>query len=312
MADPEPRPHVDRRHPLLGTVVEVVVRGTTSARAAAASAVVFDEIDRLEAVLSAYRDDSELSAWKRDEVARPSTDLSAVMSAALDWQRRSQGSFNPLAGELTALWEQAQADGRTPSSADLHDAVRAISEPRYVISDGVPRRTGDCGRLNFNAIAKGYIVDRAIGVARSVGEIESIVVNAGGDIAHRGRTATRIGIENPLRPFDNEPPIAFVDVRDESLATSGGSRRGVVIGGRRYSHVIDPRTGEPVDTHASISVVAPTAMEADVLATVAGAMAPNDAAAYIEAMPRVGCLVIERSGRSVEDSTWARHASRSS
>ena len=298
-----------REHPLLGTVVEVVVTGGTAANARAVSSVVVAEIDRLEGVLSAYRDDSELSAWKRDDVEVPSEDLCAVLAAALDWQQRSEGSFNPLTGELSAVWTAAEQSGGAPSASRLRDVADSIRVPRYELIDGVPRRLGDCRLLNLNAIAKGYIVDRALAKASLADRVLSVVVSAGGDLAHRGIESARVGIENPLRPFDNEPAIASVELRDCGLATSGAARRGVRIGNEWFSHVLDPRTGQPIETLASISIVAPTAMEADVLATVAGAMAPADAVGYIETQPSVGCLLVEPNGHIGSDSTWAGLAS---
>lgn len=306
--DTTPPRHVQREHPLLGTVVEVVVTGGSEPNARAVAATVVAEIERLEGVLSAFRDDSELNAWKRDEVDAPSVDLCAVLAAAWEWQQRSGGLFNPLAGELSAIWSVAEREGVAPSASQLSEAVAAIRVPRYEMRHGVPVRLGDCSHLNLNAIAKGYIVDRGLALASLDGGVLSVVVSAGGDLAHRGDEPSRVGIENPLRPFDNEPPVAFVSLRNAGLATSGGARRGVRIGSEWFSHVLDPRTGQPVDTQASISVVAPSAVEADVLATIAGAMRPADAVDDIEARAQIGCLIVERNGQLISDSTWARLA----
>lgn len=293
---------------MLGTVVEVVIVGGTTTNARLVAAVVIAEIERLESVLSAFDAGSELSAWKRDELKEPSREFSTVMAAALDWQQRSGGSFNPLTGELSAIWSAAERIGVRPSPGALAQAAAAISVPRYEMRDGAPVRLGDCRQLNLNAIAKGYIVDRALGAAQLGDGVVSVLVSAGGDLAHRGVAPSRVGIENPLRPYDNEPPLAFVELSNAGLATSGGSRRSIRIDGQRFSHVLDPRTGEPVDTHASISILAPSATEADALTTVVGALAAVDAVDLVETMPHVGCLIVEATGRMVCDSTWERYA----
>ena len=173
--------------------------------------------------------------------------------------------------------------------------------------DGRPVRLGDCAELNLNAIAKGFVVDAAVRSVAAEFDPAVILIGAGGDLAQRGEQPSRVAIENPLRPYDNEPPIALVELHNGGLATSGGSRRGFRIGDHHYSHVIDPRSGSPVEHHASISVLAADAMTADVLATVAGMLAPADAVGYVEGLSGVGCLVVDAAGRRLTDSTW-RHA----
>lgn len=291
--------------PLLGTVVEVAVTGGSEAQASRVGQRIVAEMDRLEQVFSAFRDDSELNRWKRGEGQPVSGDLCEVMTAAAAWQQLSGGAFNPLVGELSALWAAGERIGRVPSDAELAVVAASIREPRFEMRGDVPVRLGDCSQMNLNAIAKGYIVDRALGAAPDVEAVVSILVSAGGDMAHRGDQPARIGIEHPLRPYDNEPPLAFVQLHNAALATSGGARRGFRIGGRRYSHVLDPRTGQPVDTHASISVIAPTAMEADVLTTVLGALTPHAAVEQLDERDDGGCLIIDPSGKLVMDSTWA-------
>ncbi len=303
-----PDRHVFREHPLLGTVVEVVVVGGSRAGASSIAASVFTDIDRLEQVFSAYRRDSELNAWKRDEVEVASPDLCSLMTLALEWQHRSAGSFNPLTGALSALWSEAEQLGRRPASEELLEAAAQIRHPRYEIRGGVPVRTGDCTHLNFNAIAKGLIVDRALASADLPEHVASVLVSAGGDLAHRGVEAVSVGIENPLRPFDNEPPIFMLDVCQMGVATSGGAHRGFRIDGERFSHVIDPHTGQPVTSQASVTIVAPSALLADVLATVVGAMSPEQAVEHVEALPDAGCLVVDRSGAFSSDSRWSRLA----
>ncbi|MFK7918026.1 MAG: FAD:protein FMN transferase [Ilumatobacter sp.] len=309
MAENErPTRRVFRQHPLLGTMVEVVLVGGSEAVAHAVSASVVSEVERLEAVFSAYLPDSELQRWKRGEIDGLSAEFCAVMSLAGSWQRRSGGAFNPLSGEVSAVWEDAERAGVVPSTRALEAVAAAIAAPRFEMRDGVPVRTGDCGLLNLHAIAKGFIVDQAAAVAPLPAEVHSILVSAGGDMVHRGSSIMAVGIEHPLRPFDNEPPITSVGLLRAGLATSGGARRGFQINGQWFSHVIDPRTAQPVDEHASISIVAPTAMEADVHATVAGVMATGEALEYIEEIVDVGCCIVERDGRVRHDSTWGERA----
>jgi thiamine biosynthesis lipoprotein len=195
-------------------------------------------------------------------------------------------------------------DDRPPDPDVLAAVVASIREPRFEVVDGRPVAIGDCSMVEVNAIAKGYIVDRALAAARALGPALDISVNAGGDLAHRGQQDLRVGIEDPIRPYDNEPPLTSVHIRDEGLATSGRSRRGVRIGGRWYGHVIDPATGMPVEEIASITVVAADAVRADVLATVAGVRPPRDAAATIEELGGHAGLVVDHEGRRWPSPSW--------
>jgi thiamine biosynthesis lipoprotein len=302
---------VFRHDRLLGTVVDVRVRTVDAATGLAADRAIVDEIDRLEAVFSVYRPDSELNRWKRDDVPHPSDEFIEVMSTALDWHIRSNGAFNPMSGLLSEVWHRAETTGTAPSAGELREVVASIEAPRFTVRDRRVERVGDCAALNLNAIAKGYIVDRATAAATERFGTSMVLVSAGGDLLHRGSPPSRVGIEHPLRPFDNEPPITVIDVHDEGLATSGGSRRGFRIGNRRFSHVIDPRTGEPISAQASITVVAPTAMDADVLATVLGLVDPADAVAESNRHDEVVCLVIGTDGSLWPNARWRQRSGES-
>jgi thiamine biosynthesis lipoprotein len=294
-----------RHHPLVGTTVEIEIRGLDDAAAREVDALAVGEMERLERIFNAFDPESELSRWKRDALDVASAEFVEVMRSAQEWQLRSGGRFNPLAGVVTARWRAAESDGAVPAPEELSSLAAAIVEPRFRVVDGRVERSGDCDDLNLNAIAKGFIVDRAVdrAVERVAGRGGTVLVNAGGDLAHRGPAAIRIGVENPLRPFDNEPPIAYLVLADGAVATSGGARRGFRIGGRRYSHVIDPRTGRPADRIASITVVADDAMTADVVATVLGVVDPR---AAVDEAPSFGaeCLVVGADGSLSCSAGW--------
>ncbi len=289
-------------------MVEIVIVDTSEERARAASDVAVAEIERLENTFSMYRPDSELSRWKVDELDDPSDEFCAVMAGALHWQSNSEGRFNPLAGRFSRVWADAESNGAIPTDDELAIIADAIFEPRYAIDDGIPKRTRDCTDLNLNALAKGFIVDAAATLAAATSSPVGVLVSAGGDMRQLGAQPTAIGIENPLRRYDNEPPVATVSLHNAGLATSGGAHRGFRIAGHSYSHALDARTGQPIDQQASISVVAPDAMTADAIATNAHALAPRDAVAMVEAMPEAACLVIDSDGAVHTDRTWEQLA----
>ncbi len=303
------------RHGLLGTVVEVLVgpfgdpsehhdEDLDAAGSETIAETAFETITELESVFSAYDDSSDLQRWKRGERADLHPSFCRAMADALAWQQRSAGAFNPAIGVLTARWQRAELDGVVPSADELGHLADTIRAPRFTIdAEGRPRPIGDVRPLNLNAFVKGWIVDRAAEAAVRYALGLGVVVNAGGDLRHAGVGSVLAGVENPLRPYDNEPPAAVVPVSGEGLATSGRARRGVRVGGRWFGHVIDPRSGWPVDAIASISVVAPDAATADVVATVAGVEAPALAPACADGFD-VACLVIDVDGAHHANAAW--------
>lgn len=304
-----------RHHPLVGTTVDVTVDVTGAGPAADATAdhlddVMVAEMVRLERVCSVFDHDSELERWKRDEVepADLSPDFCRVMAEALALQLDTGGAFNPLAGVLSAAWRDAAAQARVPDRQALTAISASIAEPRYEIdAAGRPVRLGDCTGLQLNAFAKGWIVDRAIEAGSATGGADAITVNAGGDLAHWSRPGrphgVLVAVENPLRPYDNEPPLMTIELDNAGLATSGRARQGVRIEGRWFSHVIDPRTGWPVDGVASVSVVAPSAGAADAMATLLGVLDVD--AAIAEAGRRgLACLIVTADGGRCSTPAW--------
>ena len=279
-----------RHDGVIGTTVELRVQTDGEAVAMAADAAALAEIDRLVTVFSAFEPTSDLCRWRRGEVAADG-ELSHLLSMAAEWYVRSGGAFNPSVGRLTRRWADAAAADVVPDDDELAALAATITAPGQPSPD-----------LTLNALAKGHLADRAAVVAMSIDGVQAVTVNAGGDLVHRGTGSLRVGVEDPRRPYDNVSPFTVVTLRAGGLATSGSARRGWRIGGRWYSHVIDPRTGRPVDHVASATVVAPDAATADAIATVVSVLAPAAGIAFVDGLdevPGVAALVI-----AADRSTW--------
>lgn len=282
-----------RHDGVIGTTVELRVQADDEAIAVEADRAALVEIDRLVGVFSAYEPSSDLCRWRRGEVAA-SPELAPLLSAARQWWQRSGGVFDPSVGRLTRCWADAAAVGAIPGDDELAALVATLTAPDTPSPD-----------LTLNALAKGHLADQAAAAAHAIEGVHAVTVNAGGDLVHRGTGSIRVGVENPHRPYDNEPPLTVVRVREGGLATSGSARRGWRIGGRWYSHVIDPRSGRPVDHVASATVVAPDAATADAVATVLSVLAPAEGIAFVDGLvdvPDVAALVVG-ADRSVWRST---------
>jgi FAD:protein FMN transferase len=292
------RESVAVRRPVLGTVAEVRVEARFRRHRSAIEQRVFAALDRFEDQFSVFRCQSELARWRQGEVSQPSIELRALLNGAAQWQRDSGGVLNPAVGVLSRRWEKAANEGVVPSRHELADMAASVAAPRYV--GGLP--TDDCTALTFHSLAKGLIVDLA--VERAGGDdLVALLVNVGGDLRRLGGAPIVVGIENPLRAYDNEPPLARVRLGNAALATSGGARRGWKIGGRWFSHVIDPRTGWPVEHIASASVVAADTMTADAIATVLSVLTIDDGLSFASRFNAPACIV-GADGRVVINDAW--------
>lgn len=270
----------------------------------AAEAVVIDEMDRLEGVLSAYRPDSEWSRWRRGDLAHAGPEISAVLTLAAHWWQISDGAFNPLAGVLRARWQRAVEEQIAPTDGELAALAASITELPYEVHDGAPIRTGDCSQLDVHAIAKGWIVDRAAALGAAMSGVHEVLLNAGGDLLHRGTGEVSVGIEDPRRPFDNAAPLARVRVGNAGLATSGDAHRPMTVGGHARSHVLDPRNGQPVAHARSATVIAHDAATADVLATIVSVL-PTEEALSAADHHDAAVLLVQPDGRTHHNTRWA-------
>lgn len=298
-ATSEPYRHVAHYERVLGTYLEFTAIRPAQGEAFEAEARALAEIDRLEAIFNRYRPDSELRRWE----ARPveddlvSSELAEVLTAAEAWRTRTRGAFHP-AVEALVQWWGGQTEARVFEDPELLDEFR---KPLWTVEGRHARRLTSLP-ANLNAIAKGYIIDRAcLAAAKGGGDT---VVNIGGDLRHTGQIAVAASITNPFDKGENTRPIARVRVRNAALATSGNYHRGFRIGDRRHSHILDPRTGQPADTIVSASVIADSALEADVLATALSVFSPAESLEFVHDLPRVGCLIVDRDGREYSNPRW--------
>jgi thiamine biosynthesis lipoprotein len=197
-----------------------------------------------------------------------SPELFDFVSQCARYHRTTDGAFDPTVGPLVRAWGFQTSHPARPSDAAIA-AAKALTGFGQVTTD-VGTRTityrRDGVEIDPGGIGKGYAVDRAVDVLRRRG-IASALVSAGGSTLYAigtppGHEAWTIAVNNPNDPA---APFAFVSLRDSSLSTSGVSERSVQTGGRRYAHVFDPRTGDPVEHMCLATVVAPSGTASDAL-----------------------------------------------
>ncbi|MCU0862428.1 MAG: DUF2271 domain-containing protein [Planctomycetes bacterium] len=280
------------REGVLGSSGRLIVLAPDAATAARAEAAVFHEVERLDRVLSTWRDDSELAGLIRTGGGKPSTELRTVLALAERWRRDSGGAFEPGVARLTALWTAAAERGTPPAEAELQAAVSALRQPSFELHDEALRIHGP---ISLDALAKGWIVDRA---AAAVAGIEGAALQSfqiGGD-TRLGQTPSAIAIADPRQPADNRAPLCTLQLAGCAVATSGGHARGFEVAGRHRSHLLDPRTGQPCDAVLGASVVADDTTTADALATILCVLGPTEGLALLAKVPGASGVLVTADG----------------
>ncbi len=295
---------------VMGTSLELRVRAGTSAQAEAAEIRVLREIDRLSAILSNHDASSEFRRWQggpRGPV-KVSPELFALLEASDSWRTSSHGAFDPRVQSFSRLWASCAKLGRTPTDGEIEAAKRAIAEPAWRLdrSNLTAERLQDIP-LTLDAIAKGLIVERACDAAMEGGAgLLGVLLNVGGDLRVRGDLERTIGISPPSRDSEAAEPIARIRVKDRAVATSGGYLRGVSIGGRWYSHIIDPRTGQACASFQSATVIARSSADADALATILNVVPPDEGLGLIRTVAGAECLIATADGKTFKSEGWGR------
>jgi thiamine biosynthesis lipoprotein len=262
-------------------------------------------LDRVDRGMSTWREDAELARFNRESelgsfLFAPET--RRVVAAALDLARETGGAFDPTVAPLVALWGfGAQAAESPPSVAQLEEARLRVGWRHLEWREGGRlARVVPGVQLDLSAIAKGYAVDAVLtelAFDRPIG----ILVEVGGEVralgAKPGGEPWRVGIDDPDAPGSRLSAVVLLT--GGALATSGDYRRVRIVEGKRQTHVVDPRSGRPVEQKvASASVIAPTCMEADAVATALMVLGPEEGLAWVEDRPWLETLLMVREGET--------------
>ena len=302
-----PRQEVFHHEHVLGTSLELRVRSSVEGSATQAESVVLKEIDRLARIFSGYSPDTEFSRWQRSyqQPVKVSPELFTVLQASEHWRIQSGGAFNPTAEAFTKLWKTAAQQNSQPDPSDLKAMVLEAAQPTLRL-DSTAQTAERLSKvpLTLNALAKGYIIEQASAKAARVPGVEGLLLEIGGDLRVRGRFAEPVSITDPHHGEENAAPLTTVLLHDRALATSGGYRRGVNVRGQHFSHILDPRTGEPVTHVAGVTVMASDATTADALSTTFSVLDPEESLRLAESTPDVACLLVLSNGQQRPSSRW--------
>jgi len=284
----------------------VLYAGTTNAATLAATEA-FDRIHALNMIFSDYEEDSELSRLSRSSgtgrAVPVSPELWEVLERSQELAVRTGGAFDVTVGPYVSLWRRARRRHELPRPGLMAIERERVGYAKLLLDPNgrtalleVPRM-----RLDLGGIAKGYAMDEALKVLARHG-ISSALVTGGGDMALGEPPPDRAGWQIMLASLDTEdaPPVENVLLARCSVATSGDLYQFVVIDGRRYSHIVDPRTGVGLTDRSLVTVIAPDSMTADSLATAVSVLGPDEGLALVAEYAGTAVRLLRRPRDAVE------------
>jgi thiamine biosynthesis lipoprotein len=293
---PTPAAEVARTALIMGTLVEIKGVGSDEKSIEGAISDAFNAMRAEEARFSVKIETSQISAINRaTESIEVEPQVIALLQLGQRITRQAAGAFHMGLGSLKQLWNFEAVTPKVPELSEIKAALPISGGDMVSISGTRVKRTATSLQLDLGGIAKGYAVDRALDVLRTAG-LESASVNAGGDIGLLGGHAERpwkIGIQHPRKAGEL---LATIELSDRAIVTSGDYERFFMLDGVRYHHIFDPQTGLPARDCQSVSVVAPTAAEADALATAVFVLGPRQGLALLEKTQDVEGLIVSATG----------------
>jgi thiamine biosynthesis lipoprotein len=297
----------EQSQPHMGTTFRVVLYAPDERSATRGFEVAFARIAQLDAMLSDYRDDSELTRLSRASggpAVRVSDDLFTVLERSLELSRQTGGAFDVSVGPVVRVWRRARRQRQLPTPQQIADALERTGYSKIKLD---PRaRSVQMARsgmlLDLGGVAKGFACDQALVALAGVG-ITRALVDGGGDIsvgeAPPERTAWTVAVASPVRP--NARPQTEIALVCAAAATSGDTERYFEVDGRRFSHIIDPRTGRALADRRQVTVVAPDGLTADALATAVSVLGAESGLKLVDLIPNAAACVYHVSvSQSIE------------
>jgi thiamine biosynthesis lipoprotein len=294
---------------VLGTSMEMKLLTTNKKGTEQYEQLVLKEITRLDNILSTYNPKSELSLWQAEQgkSVKISSELMEVMLQFEQWQKNTGGALHVGVGELLNIWKSAEKSQTLPTQAQLELGIQDANQQHWKIN----QQEGTAIHLSatplaFNSFVKSYIIEKAVKKLQEIEEIKGIVLNIGGDIMVSGEQVETIAIADPKNWAENAEKLNTINIQNKFVATSGNYKRGYSINGKWYSHIIDPRTGQPAGDIISATVV-------DKDAVTAGALATSFTILSVEEVEKIAsnyeglayCLVI-KDGKVIENDAWRK------
>jgi len=277
---------------IMGTFVEVKSPDVR------ASAIVFDEFKKLEAIFNLFDRGSELSRLNDTQKAVVSEPLFDIIQQAQGFYRLTDGAFDITVGPASVLWKKAIASKILPGPDAVAQAL-SLAGSDFIYLDAKTREVAllkSGMRIDLGGIAKGFALDRAVRKLKDA-QIDSALINAGGNIYCLGtnhRAPWRVGVQDPFREGKVLDELVLAD---RAVATAGDYQQYVEINGRRYSHIVDPKTGYPAQSGiVSATIIADDATASDALSTACVVLGLEKSRKLLSRFPEMKAILVANDG----------------
>ena len=279
---------------IMGTLVEITVSHSDADVIQAVTTQAFDEMQRIEQLMSTYIPDSEISRINRaagKEAIPVSREVEEVIREGIYWSEQSSGAFDITVEPLVHLWDFNGEKEVIPNENTLRKTASLVNYKDIEVKDHTVRLKRRGMAINVGGLAKGYAVDRAISILR--GKVKNGIINAGGDLFAFGQktkqTPWNIGLQHPRKP---QELLASFAVKNQAIATSGDYQRYFIKDGLRYHHIFDPQTGQPARLMISATIITTEVMDADAMATAVFVMGPEKGIEWIDSIENAEAMVV--------------------
>jgi len=291
----------------MGVPFRIVLYAENETAASTAASAAFARVAELNQVYSDYEDDSELSKLSRTsgsgQAVKVSGELWRLLNVAQAMSRRSDGAFDITVGPLVQVWRRARRQRELPAPEVLAQTRSRVGWRKVILDPraNTAKLLVPNMRLDLGSIAKGRALDEALRVLHKHGLTRALVTGSG-DMAIGDPPPARSGWRIELAPLDapGAPPARFLSLRNCGFATSGDLFQHVELGGKRYSHIVDPHTGLGMTDHSLVVIIAPDCLTANSLSTTTCVVGPQRGLALVESTPGASARVTRKPGETVE------------
>lgn len=295
----EPLIRSEASHDAMGTTLTIVAYGKDERTLAQVANEAFEEIDRLDRQMSNYQPESELSALNR-HAARSAVlvepKLFGLIQDSIRTSEETNGAFDITVGPLMKAWGFFRGQGRVPSASELAGVLKTVGY-RHLKLDRAQRTVAfdvEGIELDLGGIAKGYAVDVAAEILRADGVERALVSSGTSSVYALGAPPDEPGWRITLRdPFEAAKAADVVYLKNYSLAVSGNYERFFTLEGKTYAHIMDPRTGRPVEQMLATAVLAPRGTESDALSTACFVMGAQASQRYLARHPNLLAILYQ-------------------
>ena len=286
---------------IMGTLIEITIIPANEK----AIREAFEALNKVDGLMSTYKKDNEICILNREGKAQVSEETLEVVEAAIKFSNLTDGAFDITVRPLLDLWKKAKKEEKVPTEEEIEKAIFLVGWDKIFIEGNQIRLEKKGMQIDLGGIAKGYAVDKAIEALKRNG-IKRALVNAGGDLYALGKAPQQggwsIGIQDPR---DEDKIIDIIKVEDKAVATSGDYRRYFTLEGKRFSHIVNPKTGLTVqDVPMSVTIVGPDGTTTDALSTGVFVLGPEEGMKLIESLPEVEGMIISEGMKKLTSEGW--------